>query len=154
MFGLLQSIKRRQMVLSQNGVVKVAKFDLSDWQEVKSCGTTACACGYAGTTPWFTKRGFTIDVDSDGDGHPIYKNSSGKVFEGWEAVTEFFGLTSREAYYLFMSDAYSERDRKSPGAVADRINAFLIDRQRADYSKSAAEDLAKRIERQLDKAGL
>lgn len=84
---------------------------------VVECGTTACACGFAGMDPWFREQGFKFDFVNDRRGTIYFHQAS-----GWEAVTSFFGLSYEEAAQLFYQESYSELDGdKLLGAVIDRV---------------------------------
>lgn len=64
------------------------------------CGTTACACGYAGLDPWFRQRGFTTLADGGVQG------PEGTF--GWTAVREFFQMNHTKAKFLFDPTSYIE----------------------------------------------
>lgn len=80
-----------------------------------SCGTTACACGYAGGWKVFNDQGFSLDENHT----PIYK-AVDRVHEGWYAVQAFFGLSLEQAVYLFSRSSYIDTE-PTVGDVADRI---------------------------------
>lgn len=75
------------------------------------CGTAACALGSAAMYEPFVKKGLKIKSQYDGwasgsewlDFEPSYKGHTGT-----DAGTAFFGITEKEASYLFMPDAYHE----------------------------------------------
>src|SRR6185369_1773402 len=124
--GLLEAVERRRISLfdKETGKTVSGLFNLMAWQsdEDQECGTTACACGYAGTHPWFQQRGFYLEQSGGGNRYPVYqRRSDAPRYEHWSAVEKFFGLTYREANYLFGYYAYSKRDAMSPKAVAKRI---------------------------------
>jgi hypothetical protein len=61
------------------------------------CNTTACAVGWACAYPPFKEQGLSFT------GGPRYREeeSSHEVYTDWEAVEEFFSLTSDEATDIF-----------------------------------------------------
>ena len=136
------------------------KFNLSDWLERKfdndnnsyttntakafaevkddkdfiliphNCGTSACACGYAGLDAWFRAQNFKTDKNGN-----IYFGE----FDSWDAVHEFFDINEETAANLFSGDSYiSEEDeddeessyenlvaKVTPQMVIDRIEALI-----------------------------
>lgn len=137
-------------VVAQNGKLE-AKFDLDDWfalyhdMEQRSdedvaawakmfdnddpnlvtipdkCGTTACACGFAGMDPWFRQQGFKTSLYGD-----ISYITRTQGLEHFSAVEEFFGIESDDALELFTSTTY--RDVEGGGSLANvraRVAAFL-----------------------------
>lgn len=86
-----------------------------------NCGTTACACGYAGLDPWFRKEGFITDETG---------NVTFGVFESWGAVEKFFGLTEVEGVSLF--SRYSYEETITPSDVIVRI-AQMIQTEEPEY---------------------
>lgn len=113
-----------------------AKFHLDAWTYAKggavnisalkpetlACGTTACACGFAGIDPWFNEQGFYLKPYQGFSGQrfePAYKGR-----EGWEAVEEFFGLSKKQATKLFSVSCYW-CDEITPQDVINRIESLL-----------------------------
>lgn len=78
-----------------------------------SCRTIVCAVGEACFLPELS--GLNLS-----DGLPKFG-----AYLGWPAVEKYFGLSKRVAEWLFMEDHYRARQRNSPGAVANRITAYL-----------------------------
>ena len=93
---------------------------------VASCGTTACACGYAGLDVWFRKQGFRFGTPGNNwrdsmNTNILFKSPhSDVIYEGFEAVQEFFGLTSIQALHLF----YNEPGYRTVDHVIDRLIKF------------------------------
>lgn len=85
------------------------------------CGTTACACGFAGLDPWFRKQGFKTTF------HGELKFVTSEVDEEhFEAVEEFFGIDEGTAMNLFYPDHYRHlEDGGSLANVRARVAAFL-----------------------------
>lgn len=100
--------------------------DLDTWRQcnydderLKSCGTTACAVGWACAYPGFQAEGLFYD----GCG-PRFA-----VLESWSAVEAFFGLSAEEAEDLFYNHNLSntlELDYNGP----DGTYYPVTDRQR------------------------
>lgn len=84
--------------------VRKAIRDLLTNTEV--CGTTACACGYGATDPWFINRGLKFTRDGD-----------------IEDVEGVFHINEHRMNLFFMPDAY--HDAGTPKQVAIRIRHFL-----------------------------
>jgi hypothetical protein len=83
-----------------------------------SCGTTACAVGWAGSIPEFCKAGFRI-VSAGAHVTPTYGGS-----QSWDAVHRFFELTEFEANRLFSMSEYPN-DKGTPKQVAKRIRKLI-----------------------------
>lgn len=84
--------------------ITVCGFDLTQFAQLgpDSCGTVACACGWAGLETGFRAEGFTLDLDAEGDGVVCTKDST-----QFGAVEQFFDLTVGQARDLFMpADEY------------------------------------------------
>lgn len=106
-----------------------------DWQGAPdlSCGTTACALGWAATMPEFRRLGLKLDrSDRDPASGFIAPWMSGGTVKlptgevGEEAAAEVFGLTFDEACYLFDPSTdlyYAESAPLSPDehATAKRV---------------------------------
>jgi hypothetical protein len=116
------------------GPIPICKFDMSTWiqsfigisnftkyisgvgnvmaKEVP-CGTAACACGWAGSDPWFQERGFYC-----GPGLGIfYKCSS-----DFNAVAKFFDIDYYTSRYLFYPNSMYDQ---TPNGVAMRIREVV-----------------------------
>lgn len=113
-FCLDEWFDRVSSKVTGNGITLREQFEQADQDKVSiitiphACGTTACACGYAGLDPWFRERGFTTNADGSLGGH-------NNMF-GWAAVKEFFQITHADACFLFdiMSyiDGYGDSDHE------------------------------------------
>jgi hypothetical protein len=107
---------------------EVMKFDMTYWGHTKesSCGSSACALGFAGSHPWFIRRGLKLVHDIRyclklSDLWIIYKE-----VEGFQAAVEFFGIPGDTAYRFFTSSSYRKsHERITPSDVARRIEAFV-----------------------------
>lgn len=89
----------------------------SDWRGAQdlSCGTTACAFGWAATMPQFRRLGLRIDRD----GMPCIARLS--VMESAERL---FGLDGVESDYLFYPNNIGE-EQATPKYVARKIERFV-----------------------------
>lgn len=68
------------------------EFDMKNWSKITSCGTVKCAAGWAGSDPWFRKRGFRTRES-------VFSNTLVPTFRGlagWVAVYRFFGYVGLE----------------------------------------------------------
>lgn len=118
-------------------------FDLQYWVTVggpktkdSACGTAACAVGEAAFIPGFREMGLEIEGDLRGrrsryrgrDLDVSYRPGGeyGDVrYYGTSAAEQFFGLDQHNAERLFLPEEYPRWQRKSPKAVARRIDALL-----------------------------
>lgn len=111
-----ERLSRLAMKLARLRPTNKLRFDLGGWLYESDCGTTACAVGCAMLDPWFKRRGLGGGTHS----RPTYR-----TWEGWSAVTGFFGISQDAALFLFAQSSYARKDRKNPKVVAQRIRAFL-----------------------------
>lgn len=102
------------------------KEDL-DPEKAISCGTTACACGWATTIPSFRRRGFRMHIDkSDGTGIVEFEGEY-----GFAAAEKFFDLPNYElTAHFFSPDSYSKEyttndNAVSPKTVARRLRSYV-----------------------------
>jgi len=133
--------KRRLLALAKflRGL-PAERFDMREWvgKDWKggadlSCGTTACALGWATTMPLFRKLGLRlVHTGSIGGGYPQVGDGyeSGGRWEyartGYHAAAFLFGITYEEAEYLFLPGSTRPgAPRETPKQVARRIEAFV-----------------------------
>jgi hypothetical protein len=131
---------RRLAKLSKFLCTKVPKdrFDYGHWVGAHwkgkadlSCGTSACAAGWATTIPEFRRRGLNLVHDAnqmhdDYGGHVVFYD--GYVYRsGISAVARFFGLDFEDARMLF-APHYGEPTH-SAEFVADKIDHFIESRK-------------------------
>lgn len=85
--------------------VDPSRFDMDRWHSGSrfnenklkfGCGTTACAGGWACTIPSFKRAGLYISGR-----RPNYKGGL-----GFEALEDFFGITSRQSRAIFLDSGY------------------------------------------------
>jgi hypothetical protein len=130
-----ESNRRLKVLAAYLRTVPESQFDLGSWvgEDWKgkpdlSCGTTACAVGWATTIPEFQQLGLRL-YRSD----PEYDmNEASPEFEGlhsFTAVSCFFGIDVDKVNYLFMGHRYPLRKR-TPNDVAVRILEFVASRER------------------------
>lgn len=88
-------------------------------EDAVSCGTAACAVGYAMLLPEFQEQGLTMQYNA-----PYFMG-----LRKWSAVEEFFGLYEFNAFHLFHPDEYRDEGGYSynptPAQVAQRIRDFV-----------------------------
>jgi len=86
-----------------------------------SCGTSACAMGFATTIPMFAKAGLTLRKNHPG-------SNGGTIcyltFKGFEAAAEFMEIDEADANWLFNAAEYDYDDEVL--VVADRIEKFVV----------------------------
>ena len=80
-------------------------FSLSYWTSDDisgSCGTVACAIGWATYDSWFQRQGFHLLPETFAHApRPSYKGAT-----NWNAVTKFFGIDKATALDLFSETEY------------------------------------------------
>ncbi|MBY0561490.1 hypothetical protein [Hyphomicrobium sp.] len=145
------------------GPIPHRKFDLSQWGTYRGryehpllpvaqfiarlndaetdCGTTACACGWAMTDPWFNERGLTIRTYD--------RNIVGVIAPGadlrepsWLTIAKFFHISDKRAEELFQPEAYDPNEA-TPTMVGNRILTFLMSARFDPVRKIALPPLAK-----------
>lgn len=95
------------------------QFDLRHWW-LEGCGTAACAIGEATEMPAFRRLGLERICDIYSGYVPKYKR-----FSHWEAVEQFFGLSTYGAELLFCASNYDLNEKRDPAAVASRIRDLI-----------------------------
>lgn len=105
------------------------RFDLETWASTEgpvptiNCGTQACAIGLAMLSPEFNLEGLHF-----GDGYLTQFSPHFEGERGFDAVETFFGLSDKEANFLFVYAHYDKNlraGRDSELAVAKRIRDFV-----------------------------
>jgi hypothetical protein len=129
--------KRLLMLATKLGRVKPERFDYSRWvgedwegNDDLSCGTTACALGWATTMPQFRKLGLKMYFFGENRGGfvKLYpKGGNLGATDSFEAGARVFYLTKDESHRLFSPD-YGEKDA-TPKQVAKKIREFVKDRR-------------------------
>ena len=135
------NIRRIRTLYAMLAGIPSERIDLAFWRSdqnssqpskiLHTCGTTACAIGYATAYPPFVKEGFRW---LDSWGVPTYKNKT-----SFDAVEAFFDLTYPQARQLFSdstadSQGIGKEDWAFPPhkpatakrAVLARIRNFLL----------------------------
>lgn len=157
--------KQRLLLLAEALETRIPakKFDLATWRDdsraasngttdndlLHTCGTTACAVGWACALPEFQKEGLRY-----GTAGPTLEGlvtEPGKEWrDSWTAVETFFGLSEDDAAWLFIDDNYHDEGQAMPGLpkksdhsdyadikprhVADRIRHLLAGLGRESHS--------------------
>jgi len=99
------------------------KFNLGTWGNDAKCSTAGCAAGWGCQIPSFRKSGLRLVTNHYyGDVEP-YCRSTGS--NGFDAVSDFFGLTGRQTEHVFSLLAY--QTEPTPKQVAGRIRALVRD---------------------------
>jgi hypothetical protein len=107
------------------------RFNLSDWDITSEnpeadCGFAGCAVGWATQDAVLQAEGLSMR-----DRFPRFGTSARS--DGWPTVRDFFGVTQRQAEYLFSLAAYNiyagdlEWTSPPPTEVAYRIEEFLVE---------------------------
>jgi hypothetical protein len=108
-----------------------------DWKgrQDLSCGTTACAMGWAATMPIFRKLGLRMQVPEHGEfGDAVTDAAGSYVF----AASEIFGISAGDADYLFSPETEHFERPKGPSPRASNTTvAAHIERYVAKYHKLA-----------------
>lgn len=124
-----------------------------DWKGAPdlSCGTTACALGWATTIPEFRELGLILVRENNGDSYPALKDSQSLrlMQEGygseWQCIAtaaeHIFGITAADTRRLFMP-VYETREGRvgrlgpeaSPKQVAEHIRKFVREKQAVEKS--------------------
>lgn len=106
------------------------KFSLKDWRKDNSCGTTACAVGWAASDKNFRRAGLRAVEVGSGIDHTRYviefKDKAGQVHYNFTAAAEFFDISIGDSLFLFSPDKY-EQGRSGRRDVIRRIRKFVKD---------------------------
>lgn len=122
-------LKRLQRLALLLDGVPPERFDMSHWSRGKcspwtgeseafappTCGTTACAGGWATTVPEFQLAGLKMD-----GGMPIYDGQ-----DGYQACIAFFRVPGRNRALERLFDPLADEKKNTPRAVARRIRQFI-----------------------------
>lgn len=92
-------------------------LNMEHWGLKTSCGTVMCAAGFAGSDPWFTRRGFKLVWAT----HPLWPAGGGagllyREHRGWDAINQFFGPDAE-------ARAMSHPVFRTPDSVTEVIQA-------------------------------
>lgn len=103
-----------------------------DWEGAPdlSCGTTACALGWATVMPEFRRLGLKMKED-EGGGYVVLGDDTNVWTDpdpSINAAVQVFGLTEDEALLLF-TPGYDE-DTATPKQVAKKIEKFVARRSK------------------------
>lgn len=90
----------------------------------KTCGTAGCAIGYCPVV-FRNVKYEKCDYLDYLDGDIVVKFPNCEVYDtNFEGAEQFFGISAKQAEYLFMPDAYHP-SKRGPKSVAARIRAFV-----------------------------
>jgi hypothetical protein len=102
------------------------RFDFTKWVGLDwkgkadlSCGTSACAIGWATTIPSFRKLGLKLSLN-DAGGTPVFNGDFGS-----DAVAHFFDISILDAEFLFFPLYNDLGDKATPKQVAKHIREFV-----------------------------
>lgn len=126
--------KRLQTLADFLRTVPEKHFDLDNWRQTMpddyegyrdtatdeallshTCGTRACAVGWACAVPAFQAEGLHWDM------MPCLTDGDVSLY-GWEAVTTFFDIHDHAAHHLFDAESYMDG---TPNEVADAIESYI-----------------------------
>jgi hypothetical protein len=142
MIVLLEGIAAKTAVLQESGGVEAVPpttFDMEVFVEREvggGCGTAACAFGHAAFHPPFAAQGLKLSQLRACGGFSsrlLIPTFEGK--EGFAAAEVFFGISERNAEYLFDPSRYEsepDEDEESypvitPEDVIERIRELIAD---------------------------
>ena len=121
----------RRLAFHLRNNVRDEVFNLATWvgnddvpwegKDDLSCGTSACAMGWATTIPEFKEMGLRLEQTTrNGQGFIAFGE-----FKHFEAAAKFMDITLKEAEYLFNPDQYPDDEDTSRLQVCDRIENFV-----------------------------
>lgn len=134
-----ESRKRLMMIERKTRHVKPDKFWFGSWvgygwggKPDLSCGTTACAVGWATTIPYLRKRGLhLIKLPTTKSGWPTILPNVDTFTSGMqhlEGVAKFLGLTIEEYKYLFTNSMHGSLSVDATNIqVANHLREFIND---------------------------
>jgi hypothetical protein len=140
-------LKLAKLLVANAKNKKGVKFDLNSWaimedvdvkpdtnQSVKmDCRTTACAAGLAAISGQFKGLGYQLSAGYK----KLWVDPTFKHYEGFDAVTAYFGLNLEQGKRLFVPDFYPKKyQTKAKGEkfVAERIRYFV---RKGEFPKDA-----------------
>lgn len=102
------------------------KFYLASWYHAsRSCGTTACAMGWACTLPSFREAGFRlVGITSEHNLATRFHIEYG-LHKNFGAVVVGLGIGSEAAEAMFSTGYYPTHGLTTAAEVAERIRSFL-----------------------------
>lgn len=108
-------LNRLKAILGEVKETKTARQFNMDYfaKKLPTCGTSACALGWAGLDRGFRRLGLKTNIRT---GEVVFEGN-----EDFSAAVEFFGLTYREATFLFTPIT----GKNSINQVIERVGLFL-----------------------------
>lgn len=114
-------------ILNEDGKIVLEKGCLPSDKSL-SCGTAGCAMGWAPT--FFPRSKLKMEQTYGGSFQPVYR-CNGERLVGMDAASAMFGLTEKQAYYLFYPERYMNWrkndlfEKITPKMVARRIRKMV-----------------------------
>ena len=136
----------RRLAFYLRNDVKDEVFNLATWvgnddvpwegMDDLSCGTTACAMGWATTIPEFKQLGLHLErVSPSGQGFLVFGD-----YKHFEAAAQFMDITKYQAEYLFDPARYESEDDTTRLEVCERIESFIQNGMEEDYQEDDEDD--------------
>jgi hypothetical protein len=85
--------------------------DVVTAEHLHSCGTRACAAGWASTMPYFRKLGLKL-VWSEGEASLVYANATWSENDDFTNLAELFELDRESTTILFGAEAVDETPKQ------------------------------------------
>jgi len=102
-------------------------FNIGCWSRQESCGTVACAVGWAARDKWHNGQGLSLVADTSGYGQydgphfiPAYS-----VFSDTDAVAEYFEIPATHVTYFFYAHSYRKLDG-NPVTYGDTVKSITV----------------------------
>lgn len=143
--GVKTSVSRARLLKLADFLEKLPRkrFDYGRWVGVDwdgkpdlSCGTTACALGWATTIPSFRRLGLRLRKLGGTVSVVELENDDGQETHWSAAAMNVFGLDANEAFYLFLPGFglagmkyHSPRHDATAKQVAKHIRRFVKERR-------------------------
>ena len=115
--------------------VPAKKFNLATWIDRdpdtcgrRTCGTVACAIGWAAQDPWFKKRGLRLNKYDE----PVVHGFDNMGESPLDDISAFFDIEVSDVHYLFLSPYYRYFDKTTKYEVIERIKKFVATKAREE----------------------
>lgn len=118
---LLKTVPRKQF--------NYWKWAGHDWKGKAdlSCGTQACALGWATTIPSLRRLGLRLHRPFRAS-NPFVQLKGAPRLSPYEVAQTLFGLNANQAHYLFTAVSSGEEDDATPKQVAKKLEKFVASR--------------------------
>jgi hypothetical protein len=87
-------------------------------KDIPPCQTVCCVAGWAGLDPWFQKRGFTLDLGSEGMQIPT-------GYVGVSTLAQFFDISIEESWKLFYNGPNNKYGRTTLKEIRIYLNTLI-----------------------------